>query len=51
MDRTTELVKIEAFDCRIDGKSETKEQLTPKMMLERVTTKLKHTFRNLKTTL
>ena len=51
IDRATELTKLEAFDYWIDGKSETKEQLTAKMMLDRVTAKLGHTFKTLKTAL
>ena len=47
-DRALAITKIEAFDHWIDGKSETKEQLTAKTLLERVTTKMGHTFRNLK---
>ena len=48
MDRAMELTKIEAFDHWMDGPSETKEQITTKTLLDRVTTKLAHTFWNLK---
>jgi len=45
------LTKIEAFDHWFDGQSETKEQMTAKLLLERITTKMGHIFRNLKAAL
>lgn len=51
IDRATEIAKIEAFDYWIDGNSKTEEQITAKTMFERVTSKLTHTFGNLKTQL
>lgn len=48
MDQAMALVKIEAFDHWIDGKSTTKVQMTAKLLLERITAKMGHTFRNLK---
>jgi hypothetical protein len=33
-ERATEIAKIEAFDHWIDGKSETKEQMTAKLLRE-----------------
>ena len=50
-DRAMALTKIEAFDHWIDGQSETKEQMTAKLLLERVTAKMSHTFHNLKAAL
>lgn len=47
-DRATELAKIEAFDYWIEGKTQTEEQITAKTLLDRVTAKLAHTFKNLK---
>lgn len=49
MDRATKMAKIEAFDYWIDGKIKTEEQITAKIMLDRVRGKLGHTFRNLET--
>lgn len=50
-DQAMALTKIEAFDHWFDGQSETKEQMTAKLLLERVTTKMGHIFRNLKAAL
>lgn len=47
-DRVLTLTKIEAFDHWIDGQSATKEQMTARMLLDRVTTKMDHTLQNLK---
>lgn len=50
-DRIMELAKLEAFDQWIQKNPRTEEQLTAQTMLQRVTTKLNHMFRNLKTEL
>ena len=48
IERATELAKLEAFDYWIDGKPQTEDQITAKTLLDRVTAKLTHTFKNLK---
>ena len=48
IERATKIAKIEAFDHWIDKKSETKEQMTAKLLLDGVTAKMAHTFCNLK---
>ena len=50
-DRIKELAKIEAFDLWMQGHPETNTQLSAESLLHRVTTKLNHTLRNLKTEL
>lgn len=48
IERAIELAKLEAFDCWIDRKIQTEEQITAKTLLDRVTAKLAYTFKNLK---
>ena len=47
-ERATEIAKIEAFNHWIDGEPATKDQMTAKLLLERVTAKMSHTLHNLK---
>ena len=49
--RIAELVKLEAFDQWVQRNPETDNQISAQALLHRVTAKLNHTFRNLKTEL
>ena len=49
--RVNELAKLEAFDLWVQRNPDAKDQVSAQTLLDRITSKLDHTFRNLKTQL